>query len=108
MIIVCSYRIQLADPEYKQAFEDELVAFKDRIRRRAKEKIQEAIDEEEEEKRKELEAGKSQRIAESPGGLDPIEVLESLPEDLRRYLVYFGSGAEFKIINSKIIEWNIN
>merc|ERR1719158_2020277 len=77
-------KIQLADPEYKQAFEDELVAFKDRIRRRAKEKIQEAIDEEEEEKRKELEAGKSQRIAESPGGLDPIEVLESLPEDLRR------------------------
>merc|ERR1712018_781731 len=77
-------KIQLADPEYKQAFEDELVAFKDRIRRRAKEKIQEAIDEEEEEERKELEAGKSQRIAESPGGLDPIEVLESLPEDLRR------------------------
>ena len=96
IITIRSYRIQLADPEYKQAFEDELVAFKDRIRRRAKEKIQEAIDEEEEEKRKELEAGKSQRIAESPGGLDPIEVLESLPEDLRRYLVYFGSRAEFE------------
>merc|ERR1712113_1329004 len=49
-------KIQIADPEYKKAFDDELVAFKDRIRRRAKEKIQEAIDEEEEEKRKELEA----------------------------------------------------
>ena len=96
IITIRSYRIQLADPEYKQAFEDELVAFKDRIRRRAKEKIQEAIDEEEEEKRKELEAGKSQRIAESPGGLDPIEVLESLPEDLRRYLVYFESKAEIE------------
>ena len=78
------FRIQLADPEYKQAFEDELVAFKDRIRTRAKQKIQEALEEEEAERQRELDEGKADRIKESPGGLDPIEVLESLPEDLRR------------------------
>ena len=78
------YRIQLADPEYKQAFDDELVAFKDRIRTRAKQKIQEALEEEEAERQRELDEGKADRIKESPGGLDPIEVLESLPEDLRR------------------------
>merc|ERR1719158_1264506 len=77
-------KIQLADPEYKKAFDDELAAFKDRIMRRAKEKIAEQLKEEEAERIKELEEGKAQRIAESPGGLDPIEVLESLPEDLRR------------------------
>merc|ERR1719361_1073464 len=76
-------KIQIADNEYKKAFEDELVAFKDRIRRRAKEKISEALEEEEAERIKELEEGKAQRIAESPGGLDPLEVLESLPEDLK-------------------------
>jgi len=77
-------KIQLADPEYKQAFDDELVAFKDRIRTRAKQKIQEALEEEEAERQRELDEGKADRIKESPGGLDPIEVLESLPEDLRR------------------------
>jgi hypothetical protein len=29
------FRIQIADADYKKAFEDELIAFKDRIRRRA-------------------------------------------------------------------------
>ena len=33
----------MADPEYKNAFEDELSAFKLRIRRRAKEKIEEQV-----------------------------------------------------------------
>ena len=74
------FRIQIADPEYKKAFDDELVSFKERIKRRAKEKIAEQIKEEEEEEEKE----RQERIAASPGGLDPIEVLESLPEDLRR------------------------
>jgi len=73
-------KIQIADPEYKKAFDDELVSFKERIKRRAKEKIAEQIKEEEEEEEKE----RQERIAASPGGLDPIEVLESLPEDLRR------------------------
>ena len=74
------FRIQIADPEYKKAFDDELVAFKERIRRRAKEKIAEQLNKEQEEEEKETQ----ERIASSPGGLDPIEVLESLPEELRR------------------------
>ena len=75
------FRIQIADPEYKKAFDDELVAFKERIQRRAKEKIAEQLKEEQEEEERE----KEERIKASPGGLDPIEVLESLPADLRRY-----------------------
>jgi len=65
------FRIQIADVEYRKGFEDELQAFKDRIKRRAKEKIEAAVAEaEEEEKLKRL----------GPGGLDPVEVFESLPE----------------------------
>lgn len=65
------FRIQVADVEYRKGFEDELTAFKERIRRRAKEKIEAAIAEvEEEEKTKRL----------GPGGLDPVDVFESLPQ----------------------------
>ncbi|XP_018562619.1 hsp90 co-chaperone Cdc37 [Anoplophora glabripennis] len=67
-------KIQVAEVEYKQSFEDELNQFKDRIRKRAAEKIEEAMKEvEEEERQKRL----------GPGGLDPVEVMESLPEELR-------------------------
>lgn len=64
-------RIQIAEVEYKNSFEDELRAFKDRIRKRAAEKIADAVREAEEEERK-------ARLG--PGGLDPVEVFESLPE----------------------------
>lgn len=57
--------------EYRKGFEDELQAFKERIRRRAKEKLEAAMAEAEEEERK-LRLG--------PGGLDPVEVFESLPQ----------------------------
>lgn len=60
-------KIQIADPEYKKAFEDELVAFKKRIRKRAEEKLEEYEREE--------------RLG--PGGLDPLEVMESLPKELQ-------------------------
>ena len=66
-----SNRIQKADVEYRKGFEDELQAFKERIRRRAKEKLDAAIAEAEEEERQ-------KRLG--PGGLDPVEVYESLPE----------------------------
>ena len=66
-----SNRIQKADVEYRKGFEDELQAFKERIRRRAKEKLDAAIAEAEEEERQ-------KRLG--PGGLDPVEVFESLPE----------------------------
>ncbi|XP_043280205.1 hsp90 co-chaperone Cdc37 isoform X2 [Venturia canescens] len=68
-------RIQIAEVEYKKSFEDELTAFKDRIRKRAAEKVAEALKEDEEE----------ERLARlGPGGLDPVEVFESLPEALQK------------------------
>lgn len=68
-------RIQVAEPEYKRQFESEIAAFKTRIQLRAKEKVAEAVAEQEEEDRQ-------QRLG--PGGLDPMEVFESLPEELQK------------------------
>ncbi|XP_050311799.1 hsp90 co-chaperone Cdc37 [Anthonomus grandis grandis] len=68
-------KIQVAEVEYKKSFEDELEQFKERIRRRAAEKIEQAVKElEEEEKQKRL----------GPGGLDPEEVYNSLPDELKK------------------------
>jgi cell division cycle protein 37 len=64
-------RIQVAEPEYKKQFENEVEAFKGRIQKRAAEKVKEAIAEAEEEERK-------ARLG--PGGLDPAEVFEKLPK----------------------------
>jgi cell division cycle protein 37 len=62
------------EPEYRAAFDDELRGFRERIRKRAKERIEEAMAAyEEEEKQKRL----------GPGGLDPVEVFESLPKELQ-------------------------
>merc|ERR1719411_194026 len=64
-------KIQVADQDYKDAFYSELEAFKVRIVNRAKEKIAEAEEEE--------------RLARlGPGGLDPADVFESLPESMRK------------------------
>merc|ERR1712018_203006 len=65
-------KIQIADLEYRKAFDDELEAFKDRIRKRAIEKLKEQI----EEAKKEEEIERQGRLG--PGGLDPVEVFESL------------------------------
>jgi cell division cycle protein 37 len=63
-------RIKLAEKQYMDAFNDELESFKDRIRKRAQVKLEEAMKQvEEEELHKRL----------GPGGLDPVEVFESLP-----------------------------
>ena len=70
-------RIQVADIEYRKQFEDEIKAFIGRIERRAKEKIAEAIREQEEEEEKE----RQERLG--PGGLDPAEVFETLPKELQ-------------------------
>ncbi|XP_026761371.2 hsp90 co-chaperone Cdc37 [Galleria mellonella] len=67
-------RIQEAEKTYKDSFDDELEQFKARIRKRAAEKIQEAVREAEEEERK-------ARLG--PGGLDPLEVMEELPPELK-------------------------
>lgn len=68
-------KIQVAEPEYKASFNDELYQFKERIRKRAAEKLEDALREVEEEERK-------ARLG--PGGLDPVEVFESLPEVLQK------------------------
>uniref|UniRef100_A0A6M2DJN2 Hsp90 co-chaperone Cdc37 n=1 Tax=Xenopsylla cheopis TaxID=163159 RepID=A0A6M2DJN2_XENCH len=68
-------RIQIADKEYKNSFDDELRAFKERIRKRAAEKVAEAMAEAEEEERQ-------ARLG--PGGLDPVEVFDSLPDELKK------------------------
>ncbi|CAG9765992.1 unnamed protein product [Ceutorhynchus assimilis] len=61
--------------EYKTSFDDELNMFKERIRKRAAEKLDELVKEyEEEERQKRL----------GPGGLDPAEVYESLPQELQK------------------------
>nr|XP_046912787.1 hsp90 co-chaperone Cdc37-like [Dermatophagoides farinae] len=68
-------RIQQSDQTYMAAFEDEIKSFRQRIVNRAKQKIDDAIKEcEEEERQKRL----------GPGGLDPQEVFESLPECLQK------------------------
>lgn len=73
------YRMEKAkqadDQQYIKGFNEELVAFKDRIRKRAKEKVDAAVAEYEEEE-------KQKRIG--PGGLDPADVFESLPEELQK------------------------
>ncbi|XP_023332389.1 hsp90 co-chaperone Cdc37 [Eurytemora carolleeae] len=63
-------KIQIADQEYKNAFYSELDAFKVRIKKRAQEKIAEALEEE-----------RLERLG--PGGLDPAEVFESLPQSMK-------------------------
>lgn len=67
-------RIQTADQHYIDAFNDEIEAFKRRICERAKVRIDAAIKQAEEEERQ-------KRLG--PGGLDPLEVLETLPLELK-------------------------
>ncbi|KAM7074668.1 hsp90 co-chaperone Cdc37 [Ciconia maguari] len=68
-------KIKTADQQYMEGFNDELEAFKDRVRGRAKVRIEKAMKEyEEEERQKRL----------GPGGLDPVEVYESLPPELQK------------------------
>jgi len=67
-------RIQTAQKDYMEAFNDELKSFRERIIKRAKEKLDKAMEEHEEEER-------LKRLG--PGGLDPVEVFESLPPELQ-------------------------
>ncbi|CAH2273111.1 hsp90 co-chaperone Cdc37 [Pelobates cultripes] len=68
-------KIKTADQQYMDAFNDELESFKGRVKERAKIRIEKALKEyEEEEKKKRL----------GPGGLDPVEVYETLPAALQK------------------------
>uniref|UniRef100_T1JMF2 Hsp90 co-chaperone Cdc37 n=1 Tax=Strigamia maritima TaxID=126957 RepID=T1JMF2_STRMM len=68
-------RIQTAEKSYIDAFQDELSSFKQRVRTRAQVRLEKLMKEAEEEERKE-------RLG--PGGLDPVEVFESLPPALQK------------------------
>lgn len=68
-------RLPQADAEYKSQFDSEVDSFRERIRKRAQEKVADAMAEAEEEERQ-------SRIG--PGGLDPVEVFEALPEILQK------------------------
>merc|ERR1712241_688919 len=74
-------KIQIADNEYKKAFEDELTAFIERIEIRAEQKIEEQMAEARLEAQREEELDRQNRIG--PGGLDPVEVFDSLPDALK-------------------------
>jgi len=68
-------KFKQADAEYMKGFTEELEAFKDRVRKRAEARVEEAMAKyEEEEKQKRL----------GPGGLDPVEVFETLPVELQK------------------------
>ena len=67
-------RINLNEDQYLAAFNDELESFRERIRVRAKARLEEAIKEVEEEQ-------KQERLG--PGGLDPVEVFETLPKEMQ-------------------------
>nr|XP_046196850.1 hsp90 co-chaperone Cdc37-like [Oncorhynchus gorbuscha] len=66
---------QTADQPYQEAFTDELESFKERVRGRAKIRIQKAMEEYEEEERQ-------NRLG--PGGLDPVDVYDTLPEEMKK------------------------
>ncbi|XP_072420527.1 hsp90 co-chaperone Cdc37 [Chiloscyllium punctatum] len=67
-------KIKTADKQYIEAFNDELGAFKERVKGRAQARIEKAMKEyEEEERQKRL----------GPGGLDPVEVYENLPDEMK-------------------------
>ncbi|KAK2500035.1 hypothetical protein MC885_002358, partial [Smutsia gigantea] len=68
-------KIKTGDRQYMEGFNDELEAFKERVQGRAKLRIEKAVKEYEEvERQKRL----------GPGGLDPVEVYECLPEELQK------------------------
>uniref|UniRef100_A0A915AJ20 Hsp90 chaperone protein kinase-targeting subunit n=3 Tax=Parascaris univalens TaxID=6257 RepID=A0A915AJ20_PARUN len=69
-------KFRSADPSYMKLYQSEVEAFKDRLRKRGKDKRDAAIEEYEAEE-------KAKRIAASPGGLDPQEVYDSLPDEMK-------------------------
>ncbi|XP_041567719.1 hsp90 co-chaperone Cdc37 [Taeniopygia guttata] len=68
-------KIKTADQQYLEGFTEEVEGFKERVRGRARARLEKALREyEEEERQKRL----------GPGGLDPVDVYESLPPELQK------------------------
>lgn len=82
-------RIKLADQQYMGAFNDELNSFITRVKGRAEARLEAAMKEVEEEER-------AQRLG--PGGLDPVEVFESLPDILKECFESKDIGALQKAV----------
>ncbi|XP_014249360.1 hsp90 co-chaperone Cdc37-like [Cimex lectularius] len=67
-------KIKICDGCYKSNFEDELRSFIERVKESAREKLEIAAKEQEEEDRQ-------ARLG--PGGLDPVEVFDNLPQNMK-------------------------
>ena len=81
--------MKTADEQYKAGFFDELSAFRERVQKRAKQKIDDAVKQYEEVRKNvphifnlkiyiHFQEERTKRLG--PGGLDPVEVMESLPK----------------------------
>ncbi|XP_010781111.1 hsp90 co-chaperone Cdc37-like [Notothenia coriiceps] len=68
-------KIKTADKPYLDAFDQELDLLKDRIRRCARARVENTVKELEEEER---------QMRLGPGGLDPLEVYQSLPKEVQK------------------------
>ena len=78
-------RMKSAEKQYLDAFEDELRSFILRVKGRAKARYEDASRQAEDEERQ-------KRLG--PGGLDPVEIMETLPEELK---VCFASRSVAKL-----------
>ncbi|EFO99083.1 hypothetical protein GCK72_007996 [Caenorhabditis remanei] len=70
-------KFECAEPVYMKHYHDEVKAFEDRLKIRAQTKREAAMEEAEA-------VEKEERIKASPGGIDPQEVYEELPEEMRK------------------------
>ncbi|XP_065176751.1 hsp90 co-chaperone Cdc37-like [Sycon ciliatum] len=68
-------KFKVADKEYQAAYEDEVRSFIERVEGRAQARLEAAVKEHEEEERQ-------KRLG--PGGLDPVDVFETLPAVLQK------------------------
>ncbi|KAJ4944122.1 hypothetical protein JOQ06_012667 [Pogonophryne albipinna] len=68
-------KIKTADKPYLDEFDQELGLLKDRIRRCARARVENTVKELEEEER---------QMRRGPGGLDPLEVYQSLPKEVQK------------------------
>ncbi|XP_067950733.1 hsp90 co-chaperone Cdc37-like [Watersipora subatra] len=83
-------RIRQAEKQYLTAFNDELSSFKLRVKERAEIRLENARKELEEEER-------NARLG--PGGLDPIEVMESLPKEMQECFEAKDIGLLQKVVS---------
>lgn len=72
-------KIQNCIPEYREQFESEIEGLKGRISKRAQERLKEALEEAQKEEEEEYTPAPL-----GPGGLDPTEVFEELPDELKK------------------------